>query len=519
MDPVSVIGVAAASLQFAETIFKATLKSIEFVKDLHDIPEILRQQLGDTEKTVQRLSNIRAAIDASGSHLNTRLSESQAVVLRSVLEEGSSAASQLCDQLKPLVGQQQAQPGRRQRLETLWKKVGSVRMKDEVERSIQRIQRLNDEINREMQRTGLEFQAEMPAMFETGVSTVVSSIEMESHMTRAAFKTDLSHLQADVQSLRDELRNEFRNELRNNLRNDLLSLMTGKLPALPASAQAAIHRLSDADSVELTGQLFQDLVTHSSTLRESCDTILPRPGHDESNPDESPSHRLLSWESCRCRKKRLRQHHQHARYIGTHYEETVDHEPPCILAVSASRSWAYTLSVTLLPLISKTVEFTWGATSGGGGFSVMPPLRVYSTVERRASPIFQAFDAIRLRPGVDALPRIESFLPSEEYYDQIFGGLEDTVLSVRDIKLELVELLPKTLSDVVASGKGSLTDKDEFGNTLLHEIARLVFFLGPAFKDIPQLKLLIRMVQSAGVDLTARALGQDPANCYLKLEM
>ncbi|KAK3689429.1 hypothetical protein B0T22DRAFT_513844 [Podospora appendiculata] len=174
MDPISAIGVAAASLQLADAIFKATLKSIGFVKDLRDIPDVLRQQLGDTEKTIRRFANLRT-IDSSGSHLHLRLSDSQAATLRSVLEEGSSAASQLCDQLKPLVGEQEAQPGRRQRLETLWKKFGSVRMKDDAARSIQRIQRLNDEINREMQCTGLEFQAEMPAMFETGISTIIST--------------------------------------------------------------------------------------------------------------------------------------------------------------------------------------------------------------------------------------------------------------------------------------------------------------------------------------------------------
>lgn len=67
------------------------------------------------------------------------------------------------------------------------------------------------------------------------------------------------------------------------------------------------------------------------------------------------------------------------------------HRDDCPSRHSGWRLWYYSFTVCLHPLLDKVVEFTLGAATGPGGWTIMPPLKVNNIVKRSESPIFQAF--------------------------------------------------------------------------------------------------------------------------------
>ncbi|KAB5570036.1 hypothetical protein GE09DRAFT_693293 [Coniochaeta sp. 2T2.1] len=240
MDPVSAIGLAASSLQLASFAFTAALRSIKLVKDLKDVPAKLRICLADAEKSIHRLSDLQSMLTDPNSKLHQILSTAQILRLKTVVQDGHDATEALHKKLQallPLPRRPQAATRSRDRFISAWKSVVSLGMEKEVEDAIRRIQRLSDEISRELQVISLESQV--------NIRQHIDSVSRREHeLTRA-----------ELQSLRYAV----------------LPVMTGQTRTMCVIDQTVAIRLSDTDKSDLTRHLCEALMNHPSALRESCD--------------------------------------------------------------------------------------------------------------------------------------------------------------------------------------------------------------------------------------------------------
>lgn len=408
MDPVSAVGLAASSLQLASFVFTAALRSIRVVKDLKDVPTRLRGCLADTENSVRRLSNLQSTLTDPNSKLRSVLNQSQLSNLESVVRDGHDATEALHRKLESLFPQQTASSSRH-RVKAVWKNVVSLGMEKEVEDAARRIQRLNDEIARELQIADLESQVDLPLHME------------------AVFRREHEVTRAELRSLRDAV----------------LPVMTGRTQTIAATDQTAVAaRLSDTDKSELVGQLCQALMSSHSALEQSCDNAGYLAG--KYRKVRTVSRWLSTHNSCFCFKSRKSWTSRLITGVSIEYDLQADHHPACPLAKNTGRSWSYTLSLSLLPLISRTIALSFGARCQGGGWSMSPALKVYATIPRATSPMFRAFDDLRYRLSRTDRAGLESIMRYE--LSQISG----------------------LVRDMMASRTGSVTDRDENNRTILH---------------------------------------------------
>src|SRR6202000_335488 len=160
------------------------------------------------------------------------------------------------------------------------------------------------------------------------------------------------------------------------LRNAIIPVMTGKQPRLSILDSAATVRLSDAAKVDLAALLQWELMSRPSTLRDTCDFLMPR--------DNLPPTLAKPSQQCRCRPQRKRKSMRRG-LLSFNYETRGRHEPTCPQSRPGAHSWKYHLAVQLLPFLNKTVNLAFGATFQCGGFQIEFPLTVFSTVKRSES--------------------------------------------------------------------------------------------------------------------------------------
>ena len=414
MDPVSAIGLAASSLQLASLVFTVALKSIQIVKDFKDVPARLRICLLDAENSIRRLSDLQSMLANPDSKLYKVLNQIQIDRLKTVAQDGHDATEELHKKLQALVPPQAA-PSSRDRVKAAWKSVVSLGSEKEIEGTIRRIQRLNDEISREIELLNLESQADLRQHID-------SLSRREHEATRAELKS---------------------------LRDAILPVMTGQTGIMSSANQAVAVRLSDTDKADLAKYLCGALMNHPSALKESVENAICLTGEASAKPWRRSSHSASAkFHVCACSKIRRSSSSRPIPGIGFEYESKADHLPGCPLTSYATESWSYTVSFAFLPLVTKTVALTVGAKRQGGGWSISPALSVYATVRRADSPMFRVFD--------EAL---------NEEHNQRSSFSRTVYLTWLRAEYGRIKRL---LLDMMASGTGSLTDKDEKGNTLLH---------------------------------------------------
>lgn len=239
------------------------------------------------------------------------------------------------------------------------------------------------------------------------------------------------------------------------LRDGMLPVITGREPGMSGAAQNIAERLSDTDKRDMVFLLMNDLIRTPRALHEVCDEIIPR---HESLPGPS----RLAGCSRRCQGRSLGAKDDLPPF-GRHKNRYHDESCPWFRSPAWSRR--YQFSFQLLPFLNKTVEIVFGATFQGGGFHIEPPLRVYPTVRRLQSPIFSLFDNLPKRCTLETT-ELEYFTEYSwvDQWDRVrCAGWKWDLGRVR---LELANL-PEKLAMIQASGRGSIRDKDESGQTLL----------------------------------------------------
>lgn len=524
MDPISAVGIAAASLQFAGVAAKGILGAIGFLKSLKEAPVRLTELLCDTEKSVARIIHLQQTLQDPKSALVQRLSHSQHAALATIVNDACQTTISLQEMLGPLFRTQNAQS---QNVTKLWRSVVSVKMGRDIENKIEKIQRLNNQIMRELQLSGLDIQIQLSDTSEKALAAVEQSRsetetrfdsletltegvhselrEAKSHAAQAQICSTANAAQLDrigsrieeigpkmdelgasshevhmkvdglgerVISTQSKIASQLELTVRQEssatkeelleLRNAVMPVIMGIQTKLSSLDRAAASRLSDGDKADLVTQLRRELMSHPGTLRDACDYLTL---WDNLSPALAPK----PSQQCRCHS----QWKQKSVARGPFYfrfKTGGSHEPTCPQKCPSALSWKYQLGIQLLPFLNKTVELTFGATFCGGGFQVESPLTVFATVKRSESRIFQLFEQFPDRCGARkrrvnqpaAWWRLQKG-DREQDYEMFFGYTWDV-----EVAKHQLQQVHGSLLEASENGIGSISDKDEYGHTILH---------------------------------------------------
>ena len=165
-----------------------------------------------------------------------------------------------------------------------------------------------------------------------------------------------------------------------SLRDELLCLITQGTPTISPQSQEIAGRLTNNQNVELNHQIRRTLLETPQAIQQATDTW-------STNSNAS----FFGSRSCSCI-RRTEKWSTYKGIFGVRHTSLENHEALCHLRTIDSQSWKYSLSIQLLPFLKKTVELTFRATYQGGELAMAPPLKIWNTVKRSESPIFQLFD-------------------------------------------------------------------------------------------------------------------------------
>jgi hypothetical protein len=150
-DPLSIISGLTAGVQLVSTVAQALLATIKLIRDLKDVPERLALLLGEVEDSISRLCNSCNA----GSNIFRNLDPSQLDRLSRSASALYPALQEIHDMLVPLMSNSRDK-GRS--VCGLWKSLVSLKVEKELLEKLQRLNRLNMEMIRELGTIGLEVQ-------------------------------------------------------------------------------------------------------------------------------------------------------------------------------------------------------------------------------------------------------------------------------------------------------------------------------------------------------------------------
>jgi hypothetical protein len=144
-DPINVLGTAAV---------RSLLESIKLLSNLNKTPKRMKQQLSDVTKSIERMLVFRNTILASGSPVFFHLKPQQLKRIDEAVSEANLAMENLHQSLQLLFPQQTSDTNNT--MKSLWRAVVSVTKEKDVQEKVQRINRIHQELMRDLLMTDLE---------------------------------------------------------------------------------------------------------------------------------------------------------------------------------------------------------------------------------------------------------------------------------------------------------------------------------------------------------------------------
>ena len=410
-DPLTIIGAAAASAQLIELAAKVLLKTIRFAKELREVPKKLAELLQEVERSTIRVLDLSTVVLKPGSKVLTQLDAVQVDGLARVVTELHQAMDDLNKTLQPLEFQRL---GSGMTVRRLWKSVMAIKAEKEVADQLHKVDRLNNEVSRQLGITVLELQATVSGKLDKASATatdgkaeVIGAVEtncrmieatiQDSHILTTAHLTDIATATRSVQqmvsgartdisavnisvtrlaedvSVRHQMLIDSFAERERRLRDDIIYVLLGRKDNISIESQRTSQDISEAKQGVVQHSVRRELMRCPSSLAEASASLRVR--------------------RCRCRPVR---EFTDTSFWGLSFraEESNEHWAGCRYAKSGARSWAYSARAALTPFLNLTLELAIGATARGTAWSLASPLRLYATVRRSGSPLFQAFDSL-----------------------------------------------------------------------------------------------------------------------------
>lgn len=525
-DPLSILGGVAAVEQLAEVL----LKSVQFVKDLRELPQKLSDVLQDVERSITSLQHVCTVLQPALSvHINPRMS----LGLTETLKTLDQCVQDIQTALQPLVGPGQTSKGNfPQRVSTSLK---AWNMDKKISDKLQRVHMLNLEVIKHLQIVGLELQV----TFNTGAVQAARGIQndqtrildtiqtqhrdaatansVQHDVTRNQLGAKLSDTQTrtvEVQSTVTSISKSL--DMVQSHQNDLSASMTSQydasttlLAGISSTSQdtqgivteirgTTVNMVDEVAHIKLllheqkqmsnnlmavltgrTGQLSVKSQQTVSSLGEGDRLMVQQ--HAQSQLLRYPGDLAAAkrtWTPCRCRPI----HHViDSSHWGVRVttETSQDHRSDCPHFRRGTRTRVSSIRMVLLPFVNATMELAIGATTGAGGWALAPTLRFRGIVQRSKSPLFRAFAE-------------NVFSCCDMKTDDDFGNVTDVPVYSRGGEDETLRLIPEPkplglnriswdipclkpnlarlssrLTEAVERGDACAMDTDERGQTLL----------------------------------------------------
>ena len=153
-EPISLLGAAASAVQFGDVAGRALLETVKLLKNLKGTPTRMFQQLQDVTKSIERIFDICNMTLAPNTQVFIHLTPQQLQRIEDALLDAKLAMESLHQSLQRLFPKHTLAADNA--LGSFWRAVVSVTKEDEIEGKVQRINRLNQELMRELQIADLE---------------------------------------------------------------------------------------------------------------------------------------------------------------------------------------------------------------------------------------------------------------------------------------------------------------------------------------------------------------------------
>ncbi|RKL45848.1 hypothetical protein BFJ72_g3395 [Fusarium proliferatum] len=184
-DPLSIVGGVAAGLQLVSAAGKALLATIKLLQDLQEVPGQLAQLLREVDDSISRL----CYSCRGGSHAFGNLDPVQEKRLVSIADSLHPVLQEIHNMITPLFSDRQ---GKRKAMSQLWNSIISLKVEKELSQKLERLNRLNIEMVRELGVVGLEVQLATNELITATNTTSVqgfSSLETQMDSLRRDFQT------------------------------------------------------------------------------------------------------------------------------------------------------------------------------------------------------------------------------------------------------------------------------------------------------------------------------------------
>ncbi|KAK5048517.1 hypothetical protein LTR84_005607 [Exophiala bonariae] len=553
-EALAVLGATAAGVQLGELGCKALIHGITVLRNMQAIPKRIETLLLETEVSIRRIEDIQNDVLQPGSNVVAHLTAVQLARVSTVISEVELAMKSLEDQLNILLPRTRPQAGR---LKRIWAALFVLSSEEsKLEGHLQHISRASMEILRELLILGLHLEA-YNRNFLDQISILIQDNQQSTHWkldsvhnllgslrdtiidTAQATAGNLTAISDDIQtkhdstelkltSIRDDttfikrqliaqtnfsdsqneiMRTMMRSVIQEEmllltpvnreqipvLRDSVLRIMAGESEKLPQPEHETASHLTTADRQELQSQIGQQLIMRPSMLRDAV---------------ESVSLRRKGGLFCTCKPQELLSWYDRGPFrISLDY--TSQHRHSCPYHPLGKQSWTYAVSAQLLPFVRRTVELGVNLRSGAGCFSIAPLLNAYCTVRRSESPIFKLFDDFPFRYGqiMQSRKRKRSgYFYSPDIWHHHHPHGSEVIYWQGDVNKASTGMtyLLTSLETVLQNKTASGLEKDENGNTILHEVMFLLAILSQILSDLQPLfhRLLVLALRS-GVDVSA----------------
>ncbi|KAI5468038.1 hypothetical protein BGZ63DRAFT_450072 [Mariannaea sp. PMI_226] len=500
MDPVTVLGAGAAAVQLAEFGAKGLIGIIRLAKDLRNVPNRLKILLTDVEKALQRIEALHGALQDPASTMVTQLQASQVEALRVLVADAHSTIECVYQKLRHISEPKvQANLGSVRRA---WRAMVSLKLEQELEKKLEKIQRINTDLTRQLQVATIEMQSDQSVR----IADITKSTELlREDMKQLRIDGDVAHEETRTLVTKVLIESQVATKTSiTELRDAVVTLALGRTDALQPDHVTTAAELSPLGREYLVREVCEALAKHPSALNKCCDNGVSSIYNAARSVDLTSTFHSKPVD-CSCRLSRRRRFRKYG-FLGLNYEELVPHYPSCPFTKVAEQSSRYTVSVQLIPVLEKTVEFMFGASFQGGGFSLSHSIRAFATVKREYSPLFKLFDDVPSLCARRCYGPLQNGCRDEcssSIYEKKVDRFFHFHWDIESVRIQL-RFLPQRLLCLAAEGSAALTDKDECGRTLLHEVMQLIGYLGRSYVQVlSEIRGVLNCLGRVSLDLGA----------------
>ncbi|KAK2871721.1 hypothetical protein FQN49_002892 [Arthroderma sp. PD_2] len=507
---VAALGVAAAAVQFAALAGKGIKAGVSLCKDLSELPAHLRKLLDDVDKSIDSIAQQQEISRELGQSLAGRISDQEKVALQAAADVAKEAMVDLRETLQPLFP---LDPNNMQHKDMpRWsrKRWKAVTKESDVERKLERIKRLNGEVDRQLQRITAKVQVQNIKHSEEvleGVKRIgprldrLESVNADGHADTQGSISQLSlrfEGRFDQQSQASQLRHVSLESQMKSMESRITTGVDhtrGDIQQLKEAVNQAVVLFTNNNNSYNNNTTSQQTATMQRppslapvAYRDSI-RCSPSPIVATGYP---PGGYLPSIPQCSCRGRKSETRASYFRTLVFGCETLQAHESSCPRHPSSKYSSKYKVAINLSRW---RVQLELGVETHGNKFELTFPLALVACVERSESAIFQAFDGFeRSYVGLDDYGILHLTV-----FDHRFGS-RWSKSQVEAARMNLQQLL-KSLREVLDSGSGSISDTDENGSTVLHEVMITLRCVLPAYRQLSaEVDALIHLALDRGAD-------------------